>query len=93
MLRSLNVKQKQVFYKIRQWCLDKTIGKHIKPFNVFVTGGAGTGKSHLIKAIYYEATRLFARMMENPDDVSVLLTAPTGVAAFNINGATIHNAF
>ena len=32
-------------------------------------------------------------MMENPDDVFLLLTAPTGVAAFNINGATIHNAF
>ena len=31
-------------------------------------------------------------MMRNPDDVSVLLTAPTGVAAFNINGATIHSA-
>ena len=60
---------------------------------MFVTGGAGTGKSHLIKSIYYEATRLFARMVENPDDVSVLLTAPTGVAAFNINGATIHSAF
>ena len=29
--------------------------------------------------------------MTNPDDVSVLLTAPTGVAAFNIGGATIHS--
>ena len=28
-----------------------------------------------------------------PDDVSVLLTAPTGVAAFNINGMTLHSAF
>lgn len=27
-----------------------------------------------------------------PDDVTVLLTAPTGVAAFNINGMTLHSA-
>ena len=27
-----------------------------------------------------------------PDDVSVLLTAPTGVAAFNINGMILHSA-
>ena len=25
-----------------------------------------------------------------PDDVTVLLTGPTGVAAFNINGMTLH---
>ena len=28
-----------------------------------------------------------------PDDVTVLLTAPTGVAAFNINGMTLQSAF
>jgi len=27
-----------------------------------------------------------------PDDIVVLLTAPTGVAAFNINGMTLHSA-
>ena len=27
-----------------------------------------------------------------PDDIAVLLTAPTGVAAFNINGVTLHSA-
>ena len=48
--------------------------------------------SHLIKCLYYETTRLLARAAENPDDITVLLTAPTGVAAFNINGLTIHSA-
>ena len=28
-----------------------------------------------------------------PDDVPILLTAATGVAAYNINGITIHSAF
>ena len=27
-----------------------------------------------------------------PEDVTVLLTAPTGVAAFNIQGMTVHSA-
>jgi len=28
-----------------------------------------------------------------PDDVLVLLTAPTGITAFNVNGMTLHSAF
>ncbi len=28
-----------------------------------------------------------------PDDVTILLTAPTGIAAFLINGMTVHSAF
>ncbi|XP_006815908.1 uncharacterized protein LOC102803256, partial [Saccoglossus kowalevskii] len=92
MLRKLNVKQSEIFYKIRQWCLDINNGLNPDPFFVFVTGGAGTGKSHLIKSVYYEATRILARSLPNPDDLSVLLTAPTGVAAFNIGGMTVHSA-
>jgi hypothetical protein len=30
---------------------------------------------------------------EDPDDIRVLLCAPTGKAACNIHGLTIHNAF
>lgn len=30
---------------------------------------------------------------ENPDDVKVVKTAPTGKAAFNIKGNTLHAAF
>ncbi|XP_048257841.1 uncharacterized protein LOC125383536 [Haliotis rufescens] len=91
-LRSMNEEQADVFYKIRQWCLDKKNGKNPDAFKLFLTGGAGTGKSHLIKAICYESTRLLAPIQSNPDDMSVLLVAPTGVAAFNINASTIHSA-
>lgn len=35
---------------------------------------------------------MLATLSDNPDDLSVLLTAPTGAAAFNINGLTIHSA-
>jgi len=30
---------------------------------------------------------------ENPDDVKVFKVAPTGNAAFNISGNTLHSAF
>lgn len=78
---------------MRKWCLEKLLGENPEPFHLFVTGGAGTGKSHLIKAIYYESSRLLSQLSENPDDRSVILTASTGVASFQIGASTIHNTF
>ncbi|XP_026099002.1 uncharacterized protein LOC113070058 [Carassius auratus] len=93
LLRSLNAQQCAIFYKVRKWCLEKLLGENPEPFHLFVTGGAGTGKSHLIKAIYYESSRLLSQLSENPDDRSVILTASTGVASFQIGASTIHNTF
>ncbi|XP_058472555.1 uncharacterized protein LOC131445864 [Solea solea] len=93
LVRSLNDTQMRVFYQTRQWCLDKCSGKNPPPLHVFITGGAGTGKSHLIKAIQYESMRLLSPLCSNPDNVSVLITAPTGIAAYNLNAATIHHTF
>lgn len=52
--------------------------------NVFVTGEGGTGKSVVVEAAT-EALRA--------DGKKVALCAPTGVAAKNIGGATVHSAF
>ncbi|XP_006824386.2 uncharacterized protein LOC100379079 [Saccoglossus kowalevskii] len=93
LLRSLNDKQQDIFYTVRQWCLNKTTDHSVQAFYMFLCGGAGTGKSHLIKALYYEASRILSRVLPNPDNISVLLTAPTGVAAFNIDATTIHSTF
>lgn len=46
---------------------------------VFVTGGAGTGKS------------TFVHWLTKQFDGEVLLAAPTGIAALNINGKTLHS--
>jgi ATP-dependent DNA helicase PIF1 len=46
---------------------------------IFVTGGAGTGKSTFIRWLVHEF------------EGTVLLAAPTGMAAINIEGKTIHS--
>ncbi|VDI08176.1 Hypothetical predicted protein [Mytilus galloprovincialis] len=69
------------------------ISKKSDPLRMFISGGAGTGKSHLISCIYQMALRKLQTIGDNPDDVHVLLTAPTGTAAHNISGVTLHSAF
>ena len=70
-------------------CLTKEI---IEPIHIFVTGGGGCGKSHLIKTIYHTAVNTFKHSAVNPSLPTVLLMAPTGVAAVNISGTTINTA-
>ena len=61
---------------------------------MFLSGPGGVGKSHVIKLIQSDTIRLIKQSGSvEPDDVLVLLTAPTGVAAFNVNGMTLHSAF
>jgi len=51
--------------------------------NVFLTGGAGVGKSATIDE--------FMRLVGNRDET--MICAPTGVAAINVDGVTCHRAF
>ncbi|XP_062567225.1 uncharacterized protein LOC134229488 [Saccostrea cucullata] len=92
-LRNLNEMQRKIFYFVRDWCSAKVQGENCEPFHLFVTGGAGTGKSHLIKAIHYESSRLLSKLKSEPERVPVLLSAFTGTAAFNIGGNTLHHLF
>lgn len=57
--------------------------KGMKQLNLFITGGAGTVKSLLLCLV----KEYFQNSHEYP---IVLVAAPTGVAAFNINGHTLH---
>src|SRR5690625_2337672 len=49
--------------------------------HLFLTGKAGTGKSTLIRYFLNETRR------------NVVVAAPTGIAALNVNGYTIHRLF
>lgn len=51
------------------------------------------GKIHLIEAIQYETIRLLPITCNHPEDTCVLLTAPTGIAAYSLYAETIHNTF
>jgi len=63
-----------------------------KPFYTFLTGGAG--KSHLTKALYQAVIKyLNMRAGDDFNKVRAILLAPTGKAAYNIQGKTIHNTF
>ena len=58
-----------------------------------MSGPGGVGKSHVIRLINSDTLKIFRLSgTVEPDDVIVLLTAPTGVAAFLI-GMTLHSAF
>ena len=60
----------------------------ILPLQLFVTRSGVCGKSHLTKNVYHSLTKtLCSKQSEKP---KVLLLAPTGVAAINIEGITIH---
>lgn len=69
----------QVSLSQEQLALFKYIeGEHT---NIFVTGRAGTGKSTLLSYLVENTKKNFA------------VCAPTGVAALNVNGQTIHSLF
>lgn len=51
--------------------------------NLFITGSAGTGKSYLLSYVIQE-------LQERYGEDAVAITAPTGVAAVNVGGQTIH---
>ena len=60
----------------------------LKPLRMFVSGVGGTGKSFLIetiKALVYSLWSL--------DGLLCAVAAPTGLAAFNVGGITIHRLF
>ena len=66
--------------------------KPIEPYRVFVSGPGGIGKSHVIKLTHSDTIKILRLSGTiEPDDVVVLLTAPTGAAAFIISGMTLHS--
>ena len=88
-VRSLNVKQREIFDHILF-----NIKTNPEQMFLFLSGGAGVGKSRVTKCVYQALIRHFNTTAgDNPEQLNILLTAPTGKAAYLIGGTTIHPAF
>ena len=88
-VRSLNENRDDFFYHVLH-----SIKTRDDSLRLFLSGGAGVGKSTVTNALYEALIRYLNSIAgENPDDVKVVKAAPTGKAAFNIKGNTLHSAF
>lgn len=82
-VHAINAKRTIPFSDQQLQALQLGLGGH----NLFITGGAGTGKSFLLRELAY-----YLRSSEQQQQLrSVFMTATTGVAALNIGGVTIHS--
>jgi hypothetical protein len=76
-----------ILSKLKQWIdLSTNIGdnEQFQPLRMTVSGGGGTGKSTLINTLVTTIRQI------SQDNNSVHVLAPTGAAAFNVGGQTIH---
>ena len=90
MCRSLNNVQRTVFLHTLH-CF-KTIKQ--LPMYLYIGGGAGVGKSTVIRVLYEGLVSYVNSLPDTKHDaIKVLLTASTGKAAFIIHGMTLHSAF
>ena len=60
---------------------------------MIVHGGAGSGKSCVIKPLAEWMQDILQQQGDDPDSPYVVLTSYTCAAAANINGQTIHSMF
>ena len=90
----LNADQSRIFRDVNNHLLHQQMHEAnqckcaFKPLCMFVSGVGGTGKSFLIEAI-----KLLVNSLWPSPDLTCAIAAPTGLAAFNIHGITIHRLF
>ncbi|XP_060571280.1 uncharacterized protein LOC132729522 [Ruditapes philippinarum] len=88
-VQKLNIEQKNIFYHILHKVKTQSL-----PFYTFLSGGAGCGKSVVVRALNQALLKYFNHLRhEDPNTQKLLLCAPTGKAAHNIGGSTIHSSF
>ena len=68
--------------------------RHQEGYRIFLSGPGGTGKSHVVLLIQRDMSHFFQHTVKPDDDQPiVLMTVPTGSAAFQIGKSTIHSTF
>ena len=90
LINSFNTRQ----YKFFLYVMQQQIHNKQSQTLLCLHSGAGTGKSYVLKGIYQGLNRLLNHQPgQQTNDLTTLLVAPTGKAAHNIKGHTIHSAF
>ena len=85
-IQQLNIKQLEIYTRI----IHRIKTDSNPSMNIFLTGGAGVGKSVVIRALYQTFHRYSCGTEgENPEEVRILLCAFTSSAAYNTNGIVV----
>ena len=97
-VRSMINEQQHIVMFNRAWCKkyvhNLRYGSKIDGCGIFLSGRGGSGKSHCVNLIQRDMSYMLSTVLNaDPDQPIVLITAPTGSAAFQIGGTTIHSAF
>ena len=86
--RSPNDEQRKLYDVVIQQYLDELDDRPVRQLLLNIDGVAGSGKTYILLAICLRLQTLAAQAgKENP----VFRAAPTGIAAFNIVGRTLHS--
>ena len=89
-MRELNDEQRSIVMFHRDWRKKAVLAlkqnKPVEPYHVFLSGPGSVGKAHVFKLIHWSCLNIWARLCD------YVTSAPTGVAAFNIDGMTLHSA-
>ena len=94
---SLNEQQYHIVMFNWAWCkryINAIWNKDsIQGYHIFLSGPGGTGKTHVLKLIQRDMYYFLCNIIKcDADQPLVLMTAPTGSAAFQIGGSTIDSA-
>ena len=97
--RELCWEQMLVLQTVLDYCRNLTMAKNsckkimMKVPLLIVHGGAGTGKSRLINNLSLWVQKLLTASGDDPASPYIVRCAPTGMAAANIDGQTLHTSF
>ena len=89
-ISSLNVQQRKLFDDILERLA--SVDENEKPFYLFLTGSAGTGKSFLVNVLIDAIKHLKVKAGNDLIKPPLLVMAPTANAAQIIGGKTINSA-